>query len=944
MVYNKYIISLTTIPSRINNIDNTIKSLLDQTLKPEKIILNIPNKYNLRFNLDIDKNIIDNILKKYNNELLIVNYIDYDYGPGTKLLGLIKSNIIKLSYFNNNNVYIVLVDDDHIYKSYMIEYFDNYNKKKFNNKLNVASFYCYNLDKIKIAQGADGFFIRYSLLDKFSNYYNIIKNYDYINYHDDYYISYYFYIRKIQIEYIEPPYNLIYIENNNLNKDDLINITGKYNRNDINYNIHNILNLLYIEGKFNNIKNNNIKNNNITNSICYFYSYSNIENVYSLSFPIIKKYCNLHNYSYEFYHDNIEYIYKPHWNKILYGIKLLEKKLDVEYFIWVDHDIIIKNFNIKIDELIERYNFKNNNANFMMSEDPISKINFNTGIVIFKNNNDSLNIFKKLIDIRNNLTKYLKFKKYHNHDFHKKGSLQDTLTFLLYFSENPNDLLSVPHKILQSFYPAGNQYQLGDFCGHVAGPQGDELIQYMKNLINMDTLNINTNICSSINYSEYTMVNNKHITQIQSFVRYINENNIEGCIVECGVWKGGIMMACMNEQKKYNQNREFYLYDTYDGFTEPKNEKDLLSDKIKYKELTDKGLKWHKIDLECVKKNISLCNYDYKKINYIKGDVLETLNYIFPEKISILRLDTDWYDLTKKELNVLYNKVSHKGFVIIDDYNNIDTNGNPRGARVACNEFFEIIKNEIIELEVIKTNSGLDEQTIPYCFQRCIKTNKINSNNCIIITTTLTDNNISEMRKKNIIDNLQEKYNFDINFINGTKYKKWEKNEQFESTLNMLEKFKSLSNYEYGIICQDDFYPIDNFLEELNKTIELLPSNWECLHLCPGFLWGRKFRDKSKIGKLNPEYNMSINDYNYDISGRFFINIDSNKYINKNMWLGGPIAFIIKHSYISKFIIDYKNNYDNDDRTLTKILNNNTYICREPQLGYEEECGGTSAN
>ena len=43
---NKYIISLTTIPSKINYIERTIKSLIEQTLKPEKIILNIPKKYN----------------------------------------------------------------------------------------------------------------------------------------------------------------------------------------------------------------------------------------------------------------------------------------------------------------------------------------------------------------------------------------------------------------------------------------------------------------------------------------------------------------------------------------------------------------------------------------------------------------------------------------------------------------------------------------------------------------------------------------------------------------------------------------------------------------------------------------------------------------------------------------------------------------------------------
>ena len=218
----------------------------------------------------------------------------------------------------------------------------------------------------------------------------------------------------------------------------------------------------------------------------------------------------------------------------------------------------------------------------------------------------------------------------------------------------------------------------------------------------------------------------------------------------------------------------------------------------------------------------------------------------------------------------------------------------------------------------------------------------INDKNCEIITTYLANNNqISELRKQNIINNFKNRYNFNIDFVEGIKYKRWEKTEQFESTLNLLERFEK-SNYTYGIICQDDFFPINNFLSELNRTVALLPDTWECLHLCPGFLWGRKFRDKSKIGQLNPEYYMDKNKFDYHTSGRFFINCDPKTYYEHSMWVGGPVAFIIKHTAINKFIKDYKQNFDNDDRALVRIFNINTFICRNPQLGYEEECGGTS--
>tara|TARA_B100000214_G_scaffold140426_1_gene100339 strand:+ start:392 stop:1171 length:780 start_codon:yes stop_codon:yes gene_type:complete len=258
MSSNKYILSLTTIPSRINYIEETIKSLIEQTLKPEKIILNIPKKYSFRFESSIDEHVIQKSLNKYIDEI-IINYIDEDYGPGTKLLGLIKSNIIKLDL---KDTYIVLVDDDVKYTPYMLEYFDNYNNKHYDNKLTVASYYCYKIYGFTIGQGVDGFFIKSELLNNFEHYYDIIKNYDYINYQDDFYISYYFHLKKISIHRIKK----ISIHRIKKNKKEyytkvksskinsLLLINDKYNKNDVNKNIYEILSKLNNEGKFDDIK------------------------------------------------------------------------------------------------------------------------------------------------------------------------------------------------------------------------------------------------------------------------------------------------------------------------------------------------------------------------------------------------------------------------------------------------------------------------------------------------------------------------------------------------------------------------------------------------------------------------------------------------------------------------------------------------------------------
>ena len=63
---------------------------------------------------------------------------------------------------------------------------------------------------------------------------------------------------------------------------------------------------------------------------------------------------------------------------------------------------------------------------------------------------------------------------------------------------------------------------------------------------------------------------------------------------------------------------------------------------------------------------------------------METLqnNENIPDKIAILRLDTDWYESSKFELETLYNNVVSGGVIIFDDYYHWD------GQRRAVDDFF----------------------------------------------------------------------------------------------------------------------------------------------------------------------------------------------------------------------------------------------------------------
>jgi len=245
----KYVVSLTTIPSRFDNLHLTIDSLLEQTLPPLLIIINIPTTYHVRFTANIHPEKIKNFREKYTSTNVIINLIPHDYGPGSKLLGLF--HLLSPNVFTPDT-YIILVDDDMIYKSHMIEYFDIYMKPR--PPIELASYYVYSDGRINIGQGADGFFIRQELLKNFTKYYYLIKDKDYVSYHDDYYISYYFYLINKTIHFIHPPQTLIYTFTPNANSNALVDIKGKYQRYNLDNHVYDILNRMYTDGAFNFIK------------------------------------------------------------------------------------------------------------------------------------------------------------------------------------------------------------------------------------------------------------------------------------------------------------------------------------------------------------------------------------------------------------------------------------------------------------------------------------------------------------------------------------------------------------------------------------------------------------------------------------------------------------------------------------------------------------------
>jgi O-methyltransferase len=187
--------------------------------------------------------------------------------------------------------------------------------------------------------------------------------------------------------------------------------------------------------------------------------------------------------------------------------------------------------------------------------------------------------------------------------------------------------------------------------------------------------------------SKFALAGKSNLWSIIQSINYIAENNIDGDLVECGIFNGGSLGLMSLYSQKHLIKSKIYGYDTF--------EKGFLSDTLSKNDYTVKGMSVKNSDLnspdkfyptiESVKDNLKQFSLNEKYFPFlIKGNILETLkdeNNI-PSKISFLRIDTDLYSTTKYQLEILYPRLQIGGVLHIDDY------GFCPGVRKAVDEYF----------------------------------------------------------------------------------------------------------------------------------------------------------------------------------------------------------------------------------------------------------------
>lgn len=191
----------------------------------------------------------------------------------------------------------------------------------------------------------------------------------------------------------------------------------------------------------------------------------------------------------------------------------------------------------------------------------------------------------------------------------------------------------------------------------------------------------------------HTMTGVARLQALVDAVRYCEARGIVGAFAECGVWRGGSVLAMIATLQELGAaERDVHLYDTFEGMTAPTEhdvspidppalqtwENARQRDDRPWNELFDAA----SFNEEGVRETVLSTGYAPQRVHLHRGPVEETLPRLAPAQLALLRLDTDWYASTRHELHHLYPLLAPGGVLIVDDY------GHWEGARRAVDEYF----------------------------------------------------------------------------------------------------------------------------------------------------------------------------------------------------------------------------------------------------------------
>ncbi|MDA8074996.1 MAG: class I SAM-dependent methyltransferase [Actinomycetota bacterium] len=186
-----------------------------------------------------------------------------------------------------------------------------------------------------------------------------------------------------------------------------------------------------------------------------------------------------------------------------------------------------------------------------------------------------------------------------------------------------------------------------------------------------------------------TLTSAQRVVALCDAVRYLVAAGVPGPLVECGVWRGGSVLAMLRTLLELGvTDRDVYLFDTFDRMPPPGDDDvDLTGTAAAtYHEQFAHGTYDHAYDylpVDDVHALLVTTGYPDSKLHFVAGLIEQTVPAHAPQEIALLRLDTDYYTSTRHELEHLAPRLAPGGVLLIDDY------GHWRGSRKATDEYLE---------------------------------------------------------------------------------------------------------------------------------------------------------------------------------------------------------------------------------------------------------------
>ena len=161
----------------------------------------------------------------------------------------------------------------------------------------------------------------------------------------------------------------------------------------------------------------------------------------------------------------------------------------------------------------------------------------------------------------------------------------------------------------------------------------------------------------------HTMIGKKRMNNIQYCMEDVLKNNIPGDCIETGVWRGGAVIFMRAILKAYGDTtRIVWCADSFEGLPAPD-----VSHYPMDATSTLHTFDYLRVSLDQVRANFKAYNLLDNQVRFVKGFFKDTMPSCPVKQLAILRLDGDMYESTIQVLEVLYDRLSIGGYIIVDD-------------------------------------------------------------------------------------------------------------------------------------------------------------------------------------------------------------------------------------------------------------------------------------